>query len=101
MKKILVRNREVRSKREGKGEMENWDNEMLTIFSGIDACSPGEIEDCKECGFQTHEISFTGCFLSNSDIQYLAKEGALQQILILIISFNLHTSQGFMLILIL
>lgn len=42
---------------------------------GLDACSPGEVEQALAAGFQPAEISFTGCALTLEEMDYLAASG--------------------------
>lgn len=45
----------------------------LTGLCGIDACSPGEVEQAVGCGFAPEEISFTASSLSTRDLEVLAR----------------------------
>lgn len=42
---------------------------------GLDACSPGEVEQALAAGFTPEEISFTGCALTVAEMDYLAASG--------------------------
>jgi len=44
-----------------------------TGLCGIDACSPGEVEQAVSCGFLPTEISFTASSLSGRDLDLLAR----------------------------
>jgi diaminopimelate decarboxylase len=42
---------------------------------GLDACSPGEVEQALNAGFEPGEISFTGCALTSAEMDFLAASG--------------------------
>lgn len=42
---------------------------------GLDACSPGEVEQALAAGFEPGEVSFTGCGLTARDMDQLAASG--------------------------
>lgn len=44
-----------------------------TGLTGIDACSPGEVEHAISCGFSAEDISFTATSLANRDLERLTR----------------------------
>lgn len=49
-----------------------------TQLCGVDVCSPEEIKLAIACGFEAHEISYTGCSVSNQDLATILKYPNLQ-----------------------